>query len=258
MANSKSSMVQKETTTSTAEPSPATDTSSATAQSGGQSAKGQSREASSAKGTQGDPQKSGTREYLDQTQSQAALQAAYGGKDKYKETIDKGQVKLLAQADFEKAWNDNNAAQYEWTTYVVPKYGNLEGFASNNINYINLACVSIDTVAHEMLHNNTHSSFRGDMGDQFNEGATEYLTIKAMNAAGYTPTHSYPNQEACVSKLIAQGFSEDTLCKAYFSGDGKNLIGSWITTNCKGTFDEFKNKMEASDWTAAKTKLDKK
>jgi len=251
-------MVQKDTATSAAEPAPAPDTSSAPAPSAGQSAKGQSAEASSAKGKHGDPQKSGKRMYLDQTQSQAALQAAYGGEGKYKETIDKGQVKLLAQADFEKEWDACNSAANSWALYVVPKFGNLEGFASNNINYINLACVSIDTVAHEMLHNNTHSSFRGDMGDQFNEGATEYLTIKAMKAAGYKPTHSYPNQEACVSKLVAQGFSEDTLCKAYFSGDGKNLIGGWITKNCKGTFDEFRAKMEASDWTAAKTKLGKK
>jgi hypothetical protein len=165
----------------------------------------------------------------------------------------------LAQADFQAAYDKiYGAGPYSWDKWVKPGPGNLEGFAYNNTNYINKDSISLDTVPHEMLHNNADADFKTFVGSEFNEGTTEYLTIKAMEKAKLTPSHSYPQQEACVRTLVGSGFSEDSLKSAYFKGGAKALIGDWVDKNCKAKWDVIKTTMQAKDFAKAKANLQKK
>lgn len=195
------------------------------------------------------------KEFLDQEAARKILEDAYGS---YK-TIDKGKVEILAQADFQKAYDKiYGAGPYSWDKYVKPGPGNLEGFAHDGTNYINKDCISLDTVPHEMLHNNTAVEYRDFVGNEFDEGTTEYLTIAAMNKAGKKPSHSYPQQEGCVQALIAAGFSADDLKKAYFKGGTKALLGDWVDAHCKAKWADIKAELQAKDFAKAKAHLQKK
>src|SRR5581483_273099 len=192
------------------------------------------------------------KEFLDQEAARKILEDAYGS---YK-TIDKGKVEVLPQADFQKAYDKiYGAGPYAWDKYVKPGPGNLEGFAHDGTNYINQDCISLDTVPHEMLHNNVAADWTDFVGSEFNEGTTEYLTIKAMEKAKKKPSHSYPGQEGAVQALIAAGCSEDNLKKAYFKGDAATLIGAWVDAHCKGKWADVKTAMQAKDFAKAKTNL---
>jgi hypothetical protein len=175
------------------------------------------------------------------------LSDSYG---KYKK-ISGGSVEVLEQKDFEKKYDEiYGATQYSWSNYVVPKFGNLEGFAHGGINYINKDKMSIDTVPHEMLHNNADPGWKGFAGSNINEGVTEYLTIKAVTAAGQTPTHSYPNQEGVIQVLVAT-VGEDKIMKAYFNGEIEALKKE-VDSKCKGSWDAFKAAMDKDEWLKAK------
>ena len=192
---------------------------------------------------------------IDKTKSVEILNKAFG---KYA-TIKEGKVEVLSQADFQKAYDKiYGSTQYSWDKYVKPKFGNLEGFADtdNGINYINQDNLSVDTVPHEMLHNNTHAKFSTFAEGNINEGVTEYLTIKAVTAEGITPSHSYPNEEGVVRELV-KVVGEDTLLNAYFKGE-TDALKTAMESKSKGSWADFKTAMDASDWTKAKALLAKK
>lgn len=203
----------------------------------------------------GDPPVTPKKEVLDADASLKVLNDAFGT---YKTCV-KGDVRLLDQAAFQVAYDAiYGATKYAWDPYVKNGPGNLEGFAYKGVNYINKDCTSIDTVPHEMLHNNAAADWKGTVGSEFNEGTTEYLTIKAVTKAGKVPSHSYPSQEACVKELIAQGLSEDTLMTAYFKGDAANLICKWADTNCTDTWANIMAALQSKDWATARAKMKKK
>ena len=204
----------------------------------------------------GSPGKSaGAANNIDKAKSVEILKKAYG---KYA-TIKEGKVEVLSQADFQKAYDKiYGGTKYSWDKYVKPKFGNLEGFADrdNGINYINRDKSSVDTVPHEMLHNNTDPKFSNFAEGNINEGVTEYLTIKAVTAEGITPTHSYPNQEGVVRELVSV-VGEETLLNAYFKGE-TDALKTAMESKSKGSWADFKAAMDASDWTKAKSLLAKK
>ena len=172
-------------------------------------------------------------------------------------TITAGKVVVHEQADFEKAYDEiYGKTKYSWDKYVKPKFGNLEGFAHKGTNYINKDIGSVDVVPHEMLHNNDSASWTPFAGSETNEGTTEYLTIKAVEAEGYTAFHSYPDQEGVVQKLVGV-VGEETLMNAYFKGKTAALKKA-MEDACKGTWAEFKKAMQAEQWAKAKEQLDKK
>lgn len=171
-----------------------------------------------------------------------------------KADISAGKVEVYAQADFQAKWDEiYGSGAYAWDTYVVPKFGNLEGFAHEGTNYINSDTGSIDVVPHEMLHNNAHANWYPPVGMNINEGMTEWLTIKAVTAAGHTPSHSYPNQEAVIQDLIAV-VGEDLVIKAYFNGTLEALKTA-VDSKTKGGWATFKTHMDAEEWTKAKAAL---
>jgi hypothetical protein len=183
---------------------------------------------------------------IEKAKAAEILYDAYKG---YVKKITSGKVVVLPQADFEKAW-DKIYGKGDWDKNVKPVDGNLEGFAHNNVSYINKDLQSVDVVPHEMLHNNEAASWYGFAGEELNEGVTEYLTIKAVKAAKYKPTHSYPDQERVARELV-KVTSEGHLLSAYFKGKTADLKKE-MESKCRGNWAQFKAAMQAEKWTKAK------
>ena len=191
---------------------------------------------------------------IDKERSVEVLQDAYGT---YVKKIKGGKVNVLEQAEFQAAYDKiYGKTKYAWDKYIVPKFGNLEGFAYKNVNYINKDLGSVDVVPHEMLHNNDSPKWTPFAGSELNEGTTEYLTIKAVTAAKYTASHSYPDQEGVVQELVKMT-SEELLMSAYFKGKTGDLKKE-MQSKCKGTWARFKKAMQAQDWAKAKAHLEPK
>ena len=173
-------------------------------------------------------------------------------------TFVEGSIQVLEQDAFQVKYDSIYAPDYAWDTYVIPTFGNLEGFAHEGTNYINKALAHTDTVVHEMLHNNTAADFVAVVGDEFNEGTTEILTIDACTAANVAWTVSYPGQDPVIRKIVAAGLSMTNLKKAYLVGDAQTLIADWADTNCKGDWSVIKNAMETKDFATAEQKVETK
>jgi hypothetical protein len=85
------------------------------------------------------------------------------------------------------------------------------------------------------------------------EGVTEYLTLKAVKRAGYTPSHSYLYQESVIKVLVAI-VSEELVLNAYFKGETEALKKA-IDENCRGTWTQFKAAMDQNKWLKARALL---
>ena len=158
-----------------------------------------------------------------------------------------GKVLMLSQAEFQKAWDKiHGKTKYSWVKYVIPKYGNLEGFASKGVNYINKSIGSPDVIIHEMLHSNEAPNWNDFAGANIVEGSTEYFTQLALKAGGYPPVNSYPNQRLVISYLV-RAVGKETLIQAYFNGKTAELKAA-VDSRCTGSWDQFKKAMDESKW----------
>jgi hypothetical protein len=186
---------------------------------------------------------------------QQILTAAFG---KIK-TIVPGSIEILEPDKFKEAYDKiYGAGQWSWDRYVVPTYGSLNGFAHNNVNYINKASAGLHTVVHEMLHNNCHKDFIPFVGSRWNEGTTEILTQVACKPFNEPAPVCYPGESPCVQAALDAGLKVEDLTSAYLEGDPKGKIGDFVDKNCVKTWAEVKALMEAKDWAAAKVGLAKK
>ncbi|MEP6695760.1 MAG: hypothetical protein ABJA34_02655 [Pseudonocardiales bacterium] len=101
----------------------------------------------------------------------------------------------------------------------------IEGFQSLQFPgriYVNKITVLPTATAHELLHWNTAAGFRAAVGEAINEGATEFLAIKAVAAAGLptvgpSKAVAYPGQVTAVKSLM-QVVGEAAVTNAYFNG----------------------------------------
>jgi len=192
---------------------------------------------------------------LTKEKAKQVLQDAFGT---YK-TMSEGKVELLEQADFQKAYDKiYGSTDYSWAKWVVPTYGNLNGFAEGGTNYINKAMANTGTVPHEMLHNNAASDWTPFVGSQFDEGSTDVLKQFALKKAGLTSPNSYPDQISCVETFLATGVTQEQLFTAYLKGGADKIVGEHVDKTCAGSWSDVKNAMEAKDWARAKVKLAKK
>jgi hypothetical protein len=185
--------------------------------------------------------------------AQQLLQRTYGS---YKQ-MSAGQVRVLAQADFQVAYDAiYGSGQYSWARYVAPRFGNLNGFAYGGVNYINSNAANVTTVPHEMLHTNVAADWRPVVGSPFDEGATEYLEQHALRTGGIntTLTH-YPNERAVVEAYLAAGATQDSLFRAYLVGGAQTLVSQWVDQHCQGTWAQVKTATESSQWAVARAKL---
>jgi hypothetical protein len=196
-----------------------------------------------------------TNKVLDKDAAQKVLQDVF--KD-YK-TIDGGNVQVLPEEDFKKEYDKvYGATEYSWAAWVVPNFGTLNGFAYNNINYINKDQANTGTTVHEMLHNNAASDWRPFVGTQFDEGCTDVLKQEALKAANLTAPNSYQAQVDVVEKMIASGLKKEDLFTAYLKSGAETIVGKFVNDNCKGSWAEFKDAMEKKEFSKAKNFLEKK
>ena len=138
---------------------------------------------------------------------------------------------------------------------MVPKYGSLNGFAYEGVNYINKASAGLHTIVHEMLHNNCAADFIGVVGSRFNEGATEILTQVACAGFGVDAPVCYPGESPVVQAVLDAGLPLADLEQAYLVGGAQTLIADWIQANCILGWPQFKALMEAQNWAAARAGL---
>ena len=96
------------------------------------------------------------------------------------------------------------------------------------------------------------------MGENFNEGFTEYLTQKAVSTMGYKPTSSYPDDLAVVKKMVPIIGGDEVLEKAYFDGELDTLKKAFEKKKGKGTFDLIVRAMKAGNYGDANKILDAK
>jgi len=143
-----------------------------------------------------------------------------------------------------KPWADGDAKKY------IP---GLDGFATKSLGtvYVNEQTTLATATAHEMLHNNTEAGFRAAVGETINEGATEYLALKALkdSSVPLMSGRAYPNEVAFVTKL-AKLVTEPILIDAYFNGALK-LIDKFDEMQGKGEFAKMKPLAEAQNFTEA-------
>jgi hypothetical protein len=192
---------------------------------------------------------------MDLASGEKVLTDAFGGV----KTIVPGKIELLAQAAFQTAYDKiYGAGPYSWDKYVKPKFGNLEGFADKGVNYSNTNAAHLDTIVHEMLHNNAAADWRGVVGDDFNEGATEILTIAACKKSKVAYLVSYPGENPVVQAALDAGLPFADLEKAYLAGGAQAKVADWVDKNCKESFAKVKGYMAARNWAAAKAALAKK
>ena len=140
-----------------------------------------------------------------------------------------------------KPWEDGDAKKY------IP---GLQGFQDADKIYVNVATALHTTTVHEMLHLNTAAGFRGAVGETINEGTTEMLALKALEAAGVPATpgvQAYPTQVGMVRKLAAF-VTEDTLISAYFGG-AATLTDAFEALTSKGAWTTLKGYAEKLDET---------
>lgn len=184
--------------------------------------------------------------------AQTVLQTAYGRTH----TIVPGNIILLAdRAACWAKYDEINLGRHNPYTNAPWVAGDaqrnipgLEGFADSPTIYVNRQTVLPTATAHEMLHINTASDFRGRVGETVNEGSTEHFAQAALTLAGVPVTgasgaEAYPAQRGVVDKLITL-VTEATLQSAYFGGaDG--LINTFEELKGPGSWAPFKVAAEA-------------
>ena len=199
---------------------------------------------------------------LSLARAQSILGTSYGSVHR----IAPGTIVMLA--DNAAAW-----AQYDRTSvgrtniYVTPRRPwrngdaqaafprGLNGFQDGGTVYVNQGSAVETTTPHEMLHLNTAAGFRSAVGETINEGATQYLTVKALRDASITVPSPLPyaQETSLVTDLVAV-VTESTLTQAYFGG-ASTLITAFDNARGAGRFSAFKALAEARDFTAASASL---
>ncbi|HEX2850641.1 MAG TPA: hypothetical protein VHN98_08810 [Acidimicrobiales bacterium] len=183
---------------------------------------------------------------------QEILTTAFGSVKK----IVPGKIEVLEPAAFKAAYDKiYGAGEYSWDKYVVPKYGSLNGFAYDGVNYINKASAGLHTIVHEMLHNNTASDWRGVVGSRWDEGTTEVLTKIACAQFNEPAPTCYPGESPVVDEAIAQGLPKSDLIDAYLAGGAQKKVADWVDAHCTLSWAKVKQQMEAQNWAAAKAGL---
>ena len=189
---------------------------------------------------------------MDLATGEAVLNGAFGDVA----SVSPGSIQILDAAEFQAAYDRiYGGGQYSWDNYVVPRYGSLNGFAHDGVNYINRASAGLHTIVHEMLHNNTAADWRGVVGSRWDEGTTEVLTQEACARVAEPAPVCYPGESPVVREAIAQGLPQADLTDAYFNGGAQAKVADWVDDNCTGDWATVKGHMEANNWAAARAAL---
>ena len=192
---------------------------------------------------------------MDLATGEAVLNGAFGDVV----SITAGSIQILDQAEFQAAYDAiYGGGQYSWAAYVVPRYGSLNGFAHDGVNYINRASAGLHTIVHEMLHNNTAADWRGVVGSRWDEGTTEVLTQEACAKVAEPAPVCYPGESPVVNEALAQGLPRADVHEAYFNGGAQEKVADWVDAHCTENWAAVKGYMEANQWAAARAGLQRK
>jgi hypothetical protein len=192
---------------------------------------------------------------MDLATGEAVLDGAFGDIV----SVTPGSIQILDQAEFQAAYDGiYGGGEYSWDKYVAPRYGSLNGFAHDGVNYINRASAGLHTIVHEMLHNNTADDWRGVVGSRWDEGTTEVLTQVACARVAEPAPVCYPGESPVVHEAIAQGLPQGDLTEAYFNGGAQEKVAEWVDANCTENWATVKGHMEANRWAAARAGLARK
>jgi hypothetical protein len=107
---------------------------------------------------------------------------------------------------------DDDAAGVRMNAFAEPEPG-------TNI-WVDATGTDPTATVHEMLHINTASGFRAAVGEIVNEGTTQRLAVRAVEAAGESVAGSeftYQREQEVV-QAIADLVGDDTVTNAYFNG----------------------------------------
>jgi hypothetical protein len=198
---------------------------------------------------------------MDLSRAQTILQTAYGSVHR----IVPGSIVLLA--DNAAMWaRYDQVAQGRNNIYVTPNRPwqagdaqaafplGLNGFQDGGTVFVNQQTTSPTTTAHEMLHMNTAAGFRSSMGETINEGATQYLAVKALTAAGVTMPAVIPYaDELALVRALVDMVGEDRLIQAYFNGGTaiNELIARVDLSQGEGTFATLRQLGDAREFARA-------
>jgi hypothetical protein len=191
---------------------------------------------------------------IDAKESKKILETVFKG---HKFKVDR--IKVVDEAGIKSAWDKiYGKGSYDGSNGQVAD-GPLEGFtAPDNIIYINSTAQEVDTMPHEILHRHENGVVINQMGENFNEGFTEYLTQKAVTAMGYKPTSSYPNDLAVVKKMVPLIGGDEVLENAYFDGKLADLKLALEKKKGAGSFALLVAAMKAENYANANKILDAK
>jgi hypothetical protein len=106
------------------------------------------------------------------------------------------------------------------------------------------------TTIHESMHLFSHDDFRGTLGFNANEGATEYFTKKLCKEQGITRGDFYADQYASIKKL-ADLVGEDKLAEAYYQGKVAELGAAVDAAKSAGDWDKWVVAMKAGTYADA-------
>lgn len=203
--------------------------------------------------------------YLDLAKAKEVLTKTYGTS----KTIETGKIEFVdtqaaAWAKYDElciagnVHNSRTAAKWKAGDAKATYPLGLNGWNWKGTSYVNKASALSTTTPHEMLHGNTAEGFRTAVGETFNEGITQYLTLKALKDSKIAPPASIPyaSEVACAEALIAIT-EEQAVIDAYFKG------GASTTAVIKKVDDELgegtfaKAKAAGTDYTKVKAALKK-
>jgi hypothetical protein len=144
-----------------------------------------------------------------------------------------GKLQTLA-GHFEAAEPNQYASRYQkWggsklPVQKVPGYTDrndkdkpIKLMTSGNFNKEYLKGATFEAAVHETIHlNSNHPLFENQFGHNYNEGVTEYFTLKVF---GVQTGKAYPD-ELALAKGLVTAFSERDVAAAYFKDQAHNLF----------------------------------
>jgi hypothetical protein len=139
----------------------------------------------------------------------------------------------------DQPWTDGDAKKYSPGLTAFYHWGTI---------FVNKQQPLGTAVVHELLHANEADGFGDAVGRALREGATQYLTITALNAA-HIPLDEglfYPMETSWVHRLIALLGEDTTLINAYFLG-ADTLIAKVDALKGAGSFAKLKDALARLD-----------
>lgn len=135
-----------------------------------------------------------------------------------------GHVTILKSGNFKKAQEKFQAS--------LPGGGKVNAFTEGGNIYLGASAGEDTTIVHEGIHLYAQGSFRGQLGDDFDEGVTEYFARKVVTAMGVTRGDKYKDQHD-VAKVIISVLTDDATAVAYFSGNLDPIRGQYREARLK-------------------------